>query len=114
MRTLDELEIKENDRQAIREASAILRARFPVRQVVVFGSKARGSDDAESDIDLLVLTSRPVRQEEKDQMTEALFDVELQRAVVLNKLVVPLEQWEQGLYRVLPIHAEVARDGVLA
>ncbi|NNM88559.1 MAG: nucleotidyltransferase domain-containing protein [Phycisphaerae bacterium] len=114
MRTLDDLHIKENDRQAIREATAILRSRFPVRQVVLFGSKARGSDDAQSDIDLLVLTSRPVQQEEKDQMTDALFAVELQRAVVLNKLVVPLEQWEQGLYRVLPIHSEVARDGVLA
>ena len=26
----------------------------------------------------------------------------------------PQEEWEQGLYRVLPIHAEVERDGLLA
>ena len=47
-------------------------------------------------------------------MTNAVFGVELRRAVVINKLIVPLEQWEQGLYRVLPIHADVERDGVLA
>ncbi|MGC8625506.1 MAG: nucleotidyltransferase family protein [Phycisphaerae bacterium] len=114
MRTLDNLDLKENDRQAVKEAAAILRARFPVQRVVLFGSKARGSDDAQSDIDLLVLTSRAVEQAEKDRMTNAVFGVELRRAVVINKLIVPLEQWEQGLYRVLPIHADVERDGVLA
>ena len=114
MRTLDNLNLKENDRQAVMEATAILQSRFPVKRVVLFGSKARGSDDDQSDIDLLVLTSRVVEQSEKDRMTEALFDIERQRAVVLNKLVVPLEQWDQGLYRVLPIHAEIERDGVPA
>jgi len=114
VRTLDNLDLNENDRQAVKEAAAILRARFPVQRIVLFGSKARGSDDAQSDIDLLVLTSRAVEQSEKDCMTDAVFGVELQRAVVLNKLIVPLEQWEQGLYRVLPIHAEVEIDGVMA
>lgn len=114
MRTLDNVTLKENDRQAVSEAAAILRSRFPVQRIILFGSKARGSDDAQSDIDLLVLTSRVVEQAEKDRMTNAVFGVELRRAVVINKLIVPLEQWEQGLYRVLPIHAAVERDGVLA
>ncbi len=114
VRLLAELSLKANDRQAVLEAAAILQSRFPVQRVVLFGSKARGCDDAQSDIDLLVLTSRPVAPSEKDRMTNALFEIECKRAVVLNKFVVPLEQWERGLYRVLPIHAEVERDGVLA
>ncbi len=114
MRTLNDLALKDNDLCAVREASAILRSLFPVQKVILFGSKARSSDDDQSDIDLLVLTSRAVEQSEKDSMTDALFDIELQRAVVLNKLVVPLEQWEHGLYRVLPIHTEIERDGAMA
>jgi predicted nucleotidyltransferase len=52
MKTLEQIPLLEKDRQAIGEAAAILRRRFPISQLVLFGSKARGDDGAESDIDL--------------------------------------------------------------
>ncbi len=114
MKTLDQIPLSDNDRQAIQAAAAILRRRFPIERVVLFGSKARGDDDTESDIDLLILTARPVTRAEKSQMTEALFDLELGLGVVISKLVMPLDEWEHGLHRVLPIRSEIDRDGVAA
>jgi len=114
MRTLDQITLAEKDRDAICKASALLRERFPVERVVLFGSKARGDDDAESDIDLLVLTSRPVSPTEKSKMTEALFDLELDLEVVISKFIVPLDQWEHGVYQALPIRDEIDREGVAA
>ncbi len=114
MRTLDEINLSGKDRRAIESASAILRQRFPVERVVLFGSKARGDDDLESDIDLLVLTSRPVSGSQKREMTDALFDLQLELEVVISKLIVPLEEWEHGLYQALPIRWEVEREGVAA
>ena len=114
MRTLDEISLSENDRQAVMAAAGILRKQFPVERVVLFGAKARGDADAESDIDLLVLTSRPITDADKQAMTEALFDLQLEMEVVISKLVVPLEEWEHGLYQVLPIRQEVEREGVAA
>lgn len=114
MRTLADIQLAEKDRRAVEAASALLRAKFPVERVILFGSKARGDDRTESDIDLLVLTRDTVDDAQIRQMTDALFDLELELRVVISKLVVPLREWESGLYRVLPIHSAVERDGVAA
>ena len=114
MRRLSDVRLKDNDRQAIERASDILRAQFPVERVVLFGSKARGDDDPESDIDLLVLTRRSVGQEEKGQMTSAVFDLQLSLNVCISLLVVPLEEWERGVFQVMPIRFEIDREGVAA
>ena len=114
MKTLDEISLSHRDRQAIRAAARILRQQFPVDRVVLFGSKARGDDDDESDIDLLVLTSRPLTRAESTQITDALFDLQLALEVVISTLTVPAEEWEHGLYQVLPVRREIEREGVAA
>jgi predicted nucleotidyltransferase len=114
MRTLDQISLNENDRGAVTEVVSLLKQCFPIEKVLLFGSKVRGQDSAESDIDLLVLTSRPVSRLEKRQMRHAIFDVQVERAVVIDMLVVPAEEWGHGLYQVLPIRREVEAEGVLA
>jgi len=114
VRTLAQADLHERDRDAIVAAAAMLRERFPVRAVVLFGSKARGADDAESDIDLLVLTARPLSWRECDDVTDALFDVELAHDVVISTLVVSECEWLHGRYQVLAIRDEIERDGVAA
>ena len=114
MKTIDDIDLTPGDRQAIEGAASLMRERFPVVRVILFGSKARGSSDLESDIDLLLLTSRPLDWRERDAITDVLFDVELQFDVVISTLVLPTEEWEQGPYLVLPIGDEIRRDGVQA
>ncbi len=114
MRTLNDISLREKDRQAIERAAAILHERHPVEHIILFGSKARGDDDPESDIDLLVLTPRPVSPAEQDRITESLFDLQIELDVVISTLIVPTEEWRHGLAQVLPIRFEVDRDGVAA
>ncbi|MCP4250027.1 MAG: nucleotidyltransferase domain-containing protein [bacterium] len=114
MNTLDEISLSHKDRGAVQAAAAILRERFRAERVVLFGSKARGDDDTESDIDLLVLTERPLTDAEKTRVTDALFGLQLELEVVISTLVVPTEEWQHGLYQVLPIRHEIEREGVAA
>ncbi|MHB8763553.1 MAG: nucleotidyltransferase domain-containing protein [Deferrisomatales bacterium] len=114
MKTLSDISLHPKDRQAIAAAVSLLKAQFPVQSVTLFGSKATGQDDAESDIDLLVLTTRTLSWRERDAVTDALFDVELAHDVVISTLVLPTEEWEGGPYQVLPIRAEIERQGVAA
>lgn len=114
MRRLDDVPLKPQDRAAIEAAARIARERFSVEEVVLFGSKARGTDDPESDIDLLLLTSRSLSWRERDALTDALFDVEFAHDVVISTLVVPREEWEHGPSIVLPIHDEIESHGVAA
>lgn len=114
MKTVNDIQLKGRDRDAIHAAVRILREHFPVAQIILYGSKAKGADDPESDIDLLVLTSKAVGWRERNAITDALFKVELDHDVVISTLVVPQHEWEEGVYSVVPIHDEVERYGVAA
>ena len=114
MRALEDLQLSSVEREAIEAAARLVREHFPVVGVVLFGSKARGSDDHESDIDLLLLTSRPLDWRERGALTDRLFDVELDYGVVISTLILPAEEWDHGPYTVLPIHREIERDGARA
>jgi predicted nucleotidyltransferase len=114
MRTLGDVELGAGDRAAIVAAAKVLRERFPVDSIYLFGSKATGRDDPESDIDLLVLTSRPLGLRERDAVTDILFDIVMHFEVVICTLVVDLDAWQHGAYQVLAIHDEIERDGVAA
>ena len=112
MRTPDEVRLTANERQAIEAAAATLRARFPVTDIVLYGSKARGDSDPESDIDLLVLTSRPLDDEEQRMIWRDLHDISMRFDVLLSPLTVEARSWREGVHSVLPIHTEVEREGV--
>ena len=45
MKTLEDIELAENDRAAVMAAAAVLSKSFPVERVILFGSAARGQDE---------------------------------------------------------------------
>ena len=105
MKSVDTAPLTDNERAAVREAARILKERFPVEEIVLFGSKARGDFDAESDIDLLVLTSREVHWQERQAMIGSIYELELDRDVFMSLLILPRQDWKIGDYTVLPIIA---------
>lgn len=112
MRTLNDLTLRRNEREAIREATKLLKEGFPVKDVILFGSKARGDCDKESDIDLLLLTTQPLHWKERHAIIEALFDIEMKYDVVISIVVNTVYDWQEGICTILPIHAEIDREGI--
>ena len=111
MRTLDRAKLSEKERRAIEEAGLLLKSDLPVERVILFGSKARGTGAKDSDIDLLVLTSRPVTPFLRREVSGRLFEVNLRNDVLLCSTVASEEDWSNGLIRHMLIHGEVERDG---
>lgn len=114
LKTLEDIRLKPRDRDAIMAACSLLRARFPVSSITLFGSKARGDDDEESDIDLLILTSIKLTWSERWAITEALYPIQLAHDVVISTLVITEDEWDNGVHQVLPIRAEIQEQGVAA
>ncbi len=113
MKTIVDLTLRDNEKQAILEATRILRERFPVKEVILFGSKARGDSDQESDIDLLVLTTDRLHWKDRHAIVDALFEVEMRHNVVISIVVNTVYDWNEGVCTVLPIHQKIAMEGVV-
>lgn len=106
------LTLAASDRAAVLEAAGILADHLPVERVVLYGSKARGDDRSDSDIDLLILTSRPLSVAEGFQVTELLQPVQHRHHCIISPLRLTAEEWYHGVYQVLGIRHEIDREGI--
>ncbi|MCH7601089.1 MAG: hypothetical protein IH973_15170, partial [Myxococcales bacterium] len=70
-----------------------------------------GEGSRESDIDLLVLTTRRVSWKEEQAAADALYDDQLRCGVMLSPVIVPDDEWENGVYQAHPLRREVERAG---
>ena len=100
------------DRLTIQGIAAVLPARWPVDRIVLYGSKARGDDTPESDIDLLVLTGRPLTPEELGGMRGAARRIGLDLGTWPELYVRTSDEWWHGVYQAAPIRKEIDAEGV--
>ena len=114
MNALDNLNINDQEKVAIKEASKILREKFHAKEVILFGSKARGDDDMESDIDILVLIDEPVTWDQRKAINNALYEIQLKYDVIISTLITMVSKWTEGTFSVLPIYDEISAQGVIA
>lgn len=114
MKTIDELQLRDREKQSIRKATRLLKEIFFVKEVILFGSKARGTDDPESDIDLLLLTSKPLHWKERESIINTLFDIEMEFDVVISILDTTVAEWNNGIFTKFPIHATICHDGAIS
>jgi predicted nucleotidyltransferase len=63
--------------------------------VWLFGSRAREAARSDSDWDFLILTTRVVTPELKQQFYEALYTAELETDQVFNAVIRSVPEWEQ-------------------
>jgi len=115
MNKLSNIQVGKRDRKAIEAASKMLKEQFSVvERIILFGSKARGDDVEDSDIDLLLLTSRTVDWKEREAIIDALFDIEMAHDVLISILVKTSSEWENGICTAFPVHQKISKEGVLA
>ena len=87
--------------------------RFPdeVQQVILFGSKARGDFDADSDIDILVLVKNETWNL-RNSIWSLAARIELHYNVLFNVQVIGIERWKQMTLERFSFCRNVERDGV--
>lgn len=111
MKTLDQAKLTEIERKSVKEAARVLTSELPVTRVILFGSKARGDAEPDSDIDLLVLTSCPVTTKLRHEISDRIAEINLGNDVMMSSFVASEQDWAGGLIRYMLIHSNVEKDG---
>jgi predicted nucleotidyltransferase len=102
-----------NDQAAVEEYIQLIRSRYPERilAVALFGSKARGDADDESDIDLLVLVDAE-ENEFRDALWHIASRVSLEHNVVVSPSVFGQERWAETCRIRMPIFRAIQAEAV--
>ena len=98
--------------EAFREIKTQVTKRFSVVDFLLYGSAARGEAEDESDLDLMIILSDPVSRIKRHEITDIVFDVNLQFGTNFSTLVIDHKSWESGLVSVLPLREEIMREGI--
>lgn len=112
MKQLEEIHLTDTEHQALTDLTTQLRHSFDVEQVILYGSVVRNEADEESDIDLLILTTRPYLRPERHEITDLVFEINLKYDTNFSTLVVDQLAWDTGPVSILPIHDSVLKEGI--
>lgn len=103
----------EEEKILLMRCCSVIKNIDPSAEVILYGSRARGDAEQESDYDLLILVDGEVTLEREDLICRQLFPIELERGKVLSAMVYSRQQWNTPLYRAMPFCRNVEKDGVI-
>ena len=81
-------------------------------EVILFGSQARDEERADSDWDILILTSKKTDLKHEQKFRHELFNLELEYGVAFSTFVYSKYDWNHK-YSVTPFYKNILKDGII-
>ena len=82
-------------------------------RVILFGSRARGNAQADSDWDILILLNKQdISIKDEQVFRHKLYDLELKIGVPISTFVYSLQDWGNKLLHT-PLHQNIQREGIV-
>ena len=86
--------------------------RVPRYSLTLFGSRARGDADEQSDLDVLVVVEQSEEYELLMFVYDRAYEAGLEHGLLLNVVVVSRDRWENSPERSSLLAEAVRRDGI--
>jgi len=100
------------DRKLVKECAEAIWQLQPGSEIVFFGSRARGRGQEESDLDLLVLTERPLSFQDEMRLLDSVFPFEFESGVIICPMVEVRNRWYSDKYQAMPLARAIIKHGV--
>ena len=104
--------ITAGEKQILEASRELIRGVDPNAEIVLYGSRARGDAAEDSDYDLLIVSDVAATLENEDRFRGALYDLQLETGAVITVILVNRADWETPLYKAMPLHKNITREGI--
>ena len=100
------------DTETLIKLKNLLQERVRLHQVILFGSRARGEAEPDSDMDVLVVLNEPTTPEVREVVSYCAWQTGFDAGVVIAPVVVSRDHWENGPQRASLLAKAVREEGV--
>lgn len=100
------------DETVLKRFRGMLSQRIRLHKLIVFGSRARGDADPDSDMDVIVVVDGVCDQETRSWVSESAWEAGFEVGIVVVPVVFSKDEWETGPERYSLLVRAVERDGV--
>lgn len=113
MKTIDmACPLSSSEKGLLRELKRLVRRLAPGARLFLYGSAARGDREPDSDYDVLVLLERQLGREHVEKIRDAIYDLELDRGVVISPVIVSRDEWNSPRTAATPYHRAVTKEAI--
>jgi uncharacterized protein len=98
--------------EILHRLKSLLQEKVKLDRVVLFGSRARGNSDPESDMDVLILINEPLTSEVRDKVSDCAWEAGFEDGIVVASLVYTKDEWENGPEHYSPFAETVRSEGI--
>ncbi len=102
----------EQETALLRQIRETVHAIEPDAHLILYGSRARGNAEPDSDWDLLVLLDGDATYDRIDGVRHRLYELEWETNTILSSIVRSKDVWDSPLYESMPFHTNVVHDGM--
>ena len=102
----------ERERTVLDRFKALLGARVPLRDLVLFGSRARGDAEPESDMDVLVVLEDGADAAAREAVSDCAWEAGFDAGIVVVPMVFTRSEWERGPERHSLLAQSIRAEGV--
>jgi predicted nucleotidyltransferase len=100
------------EKSVLKKLSGLVTTGFPEAELILFGSRARGDAEPESDLDVLVLLEAEDIVETRRFVSDCAWEAGFEHDIVVVPVVYRKQDWEYGPERYSLLAAAVAKEGI--
>lgn len=88
-----------------------LKKQLNVAEVIVYGSRARGDNEPDSDMDVCILVDN-FNKTIRDKVFTISWELSLEQGVVITPLIFGQKEWQDSPILESPIYKNIQREGI--
>ncbi len=92
-KSFDDVNISPRERKALAEIKQLLLRSFPIKDIIIFGSKVRGNAAKDSDLDLLIVTEKKLSHKQRGEISALAFEVDHKYQTLISLVIIDEESW---------------------